>query len=96
MKERIDKLLAEVEQLAAKREQEIEEIRVRLLGKKGSITQLFEEFRNVLPEQKKELGQVLNTLKVAASNKIDQLRQMLDESLESEGADFDLTKPGDA
>ena len=96
MKERIDKLLAEVEQLAAKREQEIEEIRVRLLGKKGSITQLFEEFRNVLPEQKKELGQVLNTLKVAASNKIDQLRQMLDESLEREGADFDLTKPGDA
>jgi phenylalanyl-tRNA synthetase alpha chain len=96
MREKIEKLLLEVEQLAAKREQEIEEIRVRLLGKKGSITQLFDEFRNVLPEQKRELGQVLNTLKVAAQNKIEQLRTLLDESMENENPGFDLTKPGDS
>ena len=47
MREKIEKLLEEVEQLAAKKEQEIEEIRVRLLGKKGTITQLFDEFRDV-------------------------------------------------
>ncbi len=96
MREKIEKLLLEVEQLAAKREQEIEEIRVRLLGKKGSITQLFDEFRNVLPEQKRELGQVLNTLKVSAQNKIEQLRAVLEESMESENPGFDLTKPGDS
>lgn len=96
MREKIEKLLLEVEQLAAKREQEIEEIRVRLLGKKGSITQLFDEFRNVLPEQKRELGQVLNTLKVSAQNKIEQLRAVLEESMEGENPGFDLTKPGDS
>ncbi|MDD3273075.1 MAG: phenylalanine--tRNA ligase subunit alpha [Bacteroidales bacterium] len=96
MREKIEKLLSEVEQLAAKREQEVEEIRIRLLGKKGSITQLFDEFRNVLPEQKRELGQVLNSLKIAAVNKIEQLKEMLDESMESEGSAFDLTKPGDS
>lgn len=96
MREKIDQLLSEIEQLAAKREQEIEEIRIKLLGKKGTITQLFDEFRNVLPEQKRELGQVLNTLKVAAVNKIEQLREMLDESMESENPGFDLTKPGDS
>lgn len=96
MREKIEQLLSEIEQLAAKREQEIEEIRIKLLGKKGTITQLFDEFRNVLPEQKRELGQVLNTLKVAAVNKIEQLREMLDESMESENPGFDLTKPGDA
>lgn len=96
MREKIEQLLSEIEQLAAKREQEIEEIRIKLLGKKGTITQLFDEFRNVLPEQKRELGQVLNTLKVAAVNKIEQLREMLDESMESENPCFDLTKPGDA
>lgn len=96
MKDKIEKLLSEVEQLATKREQEIEEIRVRLLGKKGSITQLFDEFRNVLPEQKKELGQILNTLKVNAVNKIEQLKQMLDDSMESEGPGYDLTMPGDS
>ena len=96
MREKIEQLLSEIENLAAKREQEIEEIRIKLLGKKGAITQLFDEFRNVLPEQKRELGQVLNTLKVAAVNKIEQLREMLDESMESETPGFDLTKPGDA
>ncbi|MDD2490630.1 MAG: phenylalanine--tRNA ligase subunit alpha [Bacteroidales bacterium] len=96
MRDKIEKLLSEVEQLAAKREQEVEEIRIRLLGKKGSITQLFDEFRNVLPEQKRELGQVLNSLKIAAVNKIEQLKEMLDESMESEGSAFDLTKPGDS
>jgi len=96
MREKIEQLLSEIENLAAKREQEIEEIRIKLLGKKGTITQLFDEFRNVLPEQKRELGQVLNTLKVAAVNKIEQLREMLDESMESEAPGFDLTKPGDS
>src|SRR5574344_117922 len=96
MREKIEQLLSEIEQLAAKREQEIEEIRIKLLGKKGTITQLFDEVRNVLPEQKRERGQVLNTLKVAAVKKIEQLREMLDESMESENPGFDLTKPGDA
>lgn len=95
MREKIEKLLEEVEQLAAKKEQEIEEIRVRLLGKKGTITQLFDEFRDVLPEHKKELGQVLNTLKVAATKKIDELRTILEESMDADEPQYDLTKPGD-
>jgi len=95
MREKIEKLLEEVEQLAAKKEQEIEEIRVRLLGKKGTITQLFDEFRDVLPEQKRELGQVLNTLKVAATKKIDELRNILEESMDADEPQYDLTKPGD-
>ena len=74
MKEKIEKLLSEIEELKAKKEQEIEEIRVKLLGKKGAVTQLFDEFRDVLPEQKRELGQVLNKLKVAAAAKIDELK----------------------
>lgn len=95
MREKIEKLLEEVEQLAAKKEQEIEEIRVRLLGKKGTITQLFDEFRDVLPEQKRELGQVLNNLKVAATKKIDELRTILEESMDADEPQYDLTKPGD-
>ncbi len=95
MREKREKLLEEVEQLAAKKEQEIEEIRVRLLGKKGTITQLFDEFRDVLPEQKRELGQVLNTLKVAATKKIDELRTILEESMDADEPQYDLTKPGD-
>jgi len=95
MKEKIEKLLIEIEVLKAKREQEIADIRVKLLGKKGSITQLFEEFRDVLPEQKREMGQVLNKLKVAAIEKIEELRTILEESMEPVDSLYDLTKPGD-
>jgi phenylalanyl-tRNA synthetase alpha chain len=95
MKEKIEKLLIEIEELKAKKEQEIEEIRVKLLGKKGSITQLFDEFRDVLPEQKREIGQILNKLKVAASEKIEELKGIIEESMEPADSQYDLTKPGD-
>ncbi len=95
MRDKIEQLLAEVEQLAARKEQELEEIRVRLLGKKGSITQLFDEFRDVLPEQKRELGQVLNKLKVAAAAKIEELKAVIEDSMEPADSQYDLTKPGD-
>ena len=59
--------MAEIEGLTCKSEQEIEEARVRLLGKKGSVTALFEEFRTVAPELKREFGQKLNVLKNTAA-----------------------------
>ena len=87
--------MAEIAELTAQKESEIEELRIRLLGKKGTITQLFDDFRNVLPEQKRELGQVLNTLKVAASQKIDELREVLEQNPGESSSAYDLTKPGD-
>ena len=95
MKERIEKLLTEIGGLKAKTEQEVEEIRVRLLGKRGAVTQLFEEFREVLPEQKREFGQVLNRLKIAASQKIDELKEVLVDETGDSVSSYDLTKPGD-
>jgi len=74
MKERIEAILAEINELKCSREQEIEEARVRLLGKKGEVTKLFEEFRSVAPEMKKEFGQKLNQLKNAAAAKIEELK----------------------
>ena len=95
MKEKIERLMAEIAELTAQKESEIEELRIRLMGKKGEITQLFDDFRNVLPEQKRELGQVLNTLKVAASQKIDELREVLEQNPGESSSAYDLTKPGD-
>ena len=95
MKDRIEKILSEVEVLRAKTEQEVEEIRIKLLGKRGAITQLFDEFREVLPEQKREFGQILNKLKVAAAEKIEQLRESLGDSEEVSESGYDLTKPGE-
>ena len=94
MKEKIEALLAEIDSLACKSENEIEEARVRLPGKKGEITKLFEEFRTVAPELKKEFGQKLNALKNAAAAKIESMKDSLEEG-GAVSASFDLTKPGD-
>lgn len=95
MKEKIEALLADISALACKTDKEIEEARVRLLGKKGEVTRLFEEFRTVAPELKKEYGQKLNQLKNAAMAKIESLKNASEENAEPAAAGFDLTKPGE-
>lgn len=96
MRQRIESLLNEIKDYTDKKESEIEEIRVKLLGKKGEITQLFEEFRDVLPQDKKEFGQKLNQLKNAALSKIEELREKALSSEDNSESSFDVTKPGDA
>ena len=91
----IDQILAEVGALACKTQKEVEEARVRLLGKKGSITALFDEFRNVDKDQKKELGRPLNELKQAAIARIEELKaSAVDDGADGASAE-DLTMPGD-
>ena len=93
--EKIEELTRSLAELKAAREQEIEELRIKWLGKKGEITQLFEEFRGVSPEQKKEFGQKLNALKNAATARIEEMKASLSAIMDSSSASFDLTKPGD-
>ena len=91
----IDQILAEVGALACKTQKEVEEARVRLLGKKGSITALFDEFRNVDKDQKKELGRPLHELKQAAIARIEELKaSAVDDGAAGASAE-DLTMPGD-
>ena len=93
--EKIEELTKSLAELKAAREQEIEELRIKWLGKKGEITQLFEEFRSVSPDQKKEFGQKLNALKNAALARIEEMKESLNAVAGSSAASFDLTKPGD-
>ena len=95
MKEKIEALMAEIAALSCKTEQEIEQARVRLLGKKGEVTALFDEFRTVAPELKREFGQKLNVLKNAAAAKIEELKEAAAESPAAGAASFDYTMPGD-
>lgn len=93
--EKIEELTRSLAELKAAREQEIEELRIKWLGKKGEITQLFEEFRGVSPDQKKEFGQKLNALKNAAAARIEEMKASLSAIADASSASFDLTKPGD-
>ena len=94
-REDIDKVFAELKELQCKTQKEVEEARVRFLGRKGEITALFDEFRTVDKEMKREFGRTLNELKNAAQETIDRLRDTIGGEGASEGPKQDLSMPGD-
>ena len=94
-REDIERVYAELKELQCKTQKEVEEARVRFLGKKGEITALFEEFRTVDKDMKREFGRTLNELKNAAQEAIDRLREAVGFESASEGPKQDLTMPGD-
>lgn len=91
MIERIQALMQEIASLQAKDAQEAEALRIKYLSKKGVITALMNDFRNVPPELKKEVGMKINELKNAAQEKISQLKES--SSVAASAADnVDLTR----
>ena len=77
MNDKINELLERVEAFKPKAAAEIEDFRIRMLGKKGELTALMEEFKSVAPELKREFGQKLNNLKNRTQERINALRGQL-------------------
>ena len=94
-REDIDRILAELGKLECKTQKDVEDARIAFLGKKGSVTALFDEFRTMDKEFKKEFGKPLNELKNTVQAKIDELKASVGESAVSEGPKQDLSMPGD-
>ncbi|WP_271423882.1 phenylalanine--tRNA ligase subunit alpha [Aequorivita sinensis] len=92
----VKKHIAEVQAFSSTNKEEIESFRIKYLGKKGLLNEFFAEFKNVPNEQKKEFGQIINTLKNTAQEKIDSLKQALENSAEAKGVYGDLSRPGEA
>ncbi|MFW5753326.1 MAG: phenylalanine--tRNA ligase subunit alpha [Marinilabiliaceae bacterium] len=95
MLDKIQQLLEEVKNLTASSADEAEQLRIKYLSKKGMIPQLFNEFKNVPNDQKKEVGQAINELKNTAQEKINELKEQFEQSHITSGA-TDLTLPGTA
>ena len=89
--EKIDQLLKEVGNLQANNAEEIEQLRLKYLSKKGEITALMADFRNVAADQKKAVGMKINELKQLAMQKINELKEQ-NEVAEESADDFDLTR----
>ena len=89
--EKIESLLKEVSTLTASNADEIEQLRLKYLSKKGEINALMADFRNVAVDQKKTVGVKINELKQLAIDKINELKQQT-ETVESQKDDIDLTR----
>ncbi|MDQ1296302.1 MAG: phenylalanyl-tRNA synthetase alpha chain [Bacteroidota bacterium] len=92
MLDKINNILAEISAATVNGPDELESFRLKFLSKKGLISDLFEEFRNVPAADKKETGQKLNFLKQKALDKYDLLKGVLQSPAET-SADNDLSKP---
>ena len=94
MLDKIKALQNEIEKIVATTSEEVEELRIKYISKKGSISQLFDDFKQVPPEQKKEVGQAINTLKNFALEKISTLKNSF-EAKDSIDSGLDLSRPGE-
>ena len=91
MLEKINQLREDIARLKAENAEQIEALRIKYLSKKGEISALFNDFRTVPNEQKKEIGQKLNELKNIATEKINALREAF-ASKDDISSDIDLTR----
>lgn len=92
MFEKIKEYIQEVQNFQSTDSAELENFRIRFNGKKGILTQLFDDFKQIPNEQKKAYGQEINALKQAFLQKFEELKsstQTVEKSTE-----IDLTRPG--
>jgi len=95
MHDKINRLLEEIQLLSASTREEVEQLRLKYLSKKGLVSILFEEFRTIPKEHKRAFGQQLNELKSKASRKIEELKASFEVVEDPEIPDMDLTRPVD-
>lgn len=95
MKERIHKLLEAVESLRADNAAEAEELRIKFLGKKGLLNDLFAEFKNVAAEDRREVGLLINQLKNKLQEKVSELKDGFENTSSAAASFTDLTCPVD-
>jgi phenylalanyl-tRNA synthetase alpha chain len=95
MIDKIKEHIAKVETFQSSNLEEIEAFRIEYLGKKGLLNKFFADFKNVPNDEKKEFGQAINTLKTAAQEKVNILKDTLESKQVEKGIYGDLTRPGE-
>ena len=91
MLDKINRLKEEIAALTASDAAAVEALRIKYLSKKGSVSLLFNDFREVAPQDKKAIGQALNELKTMATEKINSLREST-ETTDAATDGLDLTR----
>ena len=90
--EKIEALKGQIAELTANNEAALEELRIKYLSKKGELAALFNEFKSVPADKKREVGQRMNELKTLATERINTLRESF-KAQEKEKNKIDITRP---
>lgn len=92
MLEKIKALREEISNVAASTVEEVEQLRIKYLSKKGAVTALMADFRNVPADQKREVGQKINELKNFATDLINKLKDNFATAEDPSLGEIDLTR----
>ena len=76
--ERVKELISEIEQSQVSNKEQLEAFRLRYISKKGVVTELFEGLKNIPQEDRRAVGQELNTLKNLAQNRFQAFNDILE------------------
>ena len=92
--EKANNVLEEIKSSAPKTADELEQFRIKYLGTKGILKELFGSMGQLPNDKKKEYGQLMNTLKATAETKLEELKSTLENGASSSKEMPDLTAPG--
>jgi len=95
MIDKIKEYIGEAQAFTTDNKETLEAFRIKFLGSKGILKDLFAAFKNVPNDQKKEFGQIINQLKTVAEEKVKTLQEKLEDQHEVAGLFGDLTRPGE-
>lgn len=95
MKQQIDDALSQLDKIKVKTKEELEQFRIDFLGSKGKIKHLFNEFKTLSKEEKRDYGKILNSLKQDTQKKYQELKKGFEDNQfnDRHSIDFDFTKP---
>lgn len=94
LQDKITQYTTEINAFSTENADELEQFRIKFLGTKGIIKDIFDEFKAVSPEEKRTLGKVLNEFKQLAEAKYQTLKEQGTVELTRKDAGLDLTLPG--
>ncbi|WP_152285925.1 phenylalanine--tRNA ligase subunit alpha [Flavicella marina] len=95
MLDKVKELIGDVKAFNATTKEEVEQFRIQYLGSKGILKDLFNDFKNVENELKKDIGQALNQLRGAATDRVNELKNSFENNSETQSAYGDLTRPAE-
>lgn len=95
MLEKVEQLLKEVEEFYSDEENKVEAFRVKMLGAKGELKELFKAFKEIPASDRKQFGSILNQLKNKTEEKVKQLKSGANVKDSKSNQEIDLSRPTD-
>lgn len=93
--EQIAALQQQVAELKAANQEELENLRIKYLSKKGQISALYDAFREVPKEEKAAIGAPLNVLRQSMEARLNELKEQLSTIHSPQSTIHDLTRTPD-